>query len=272
MDVKTALVKYGGNAMIDFKSEKRAINEIAELYRSGYQVIVVHGGGPFIESLLDKAAVETEFIYGHRKTDENTMRYVEMALSGEVNGRLVAKLNKLGVPAVGLSGKDACMVDVVKRESKVFTDKGKQKVDIGFVGDVKSVDSSLVNLLSDNGYLSVISPVSMSKNGDTYNVNADMFAGSLAACFSVDNYIVLTDINGIREDVDNPETRIPFLNLTSARELVSKIEGGMIPKLESCVAALEGGVGSAHIVKGNEKLSLKTVIESPGSLGTSLKK
>ncbi len=258
--------------MTDFQSEERAVNEIAELHRNGHRVIVVHGGGPFIKSLLDEADVETEFVYGHRKTDENTMRYVEMALSGEVNGRLVAKLNKLGVPAVGLSGKDACMVDVVRRKSKVFTDKGEQNIDIGFVGDVNSVDSSLVNLLSDNGYLSVISPVSMSKNGDTYNINADMFAGSLAACFPVDNYIVLTDINGIRKDVNNPETRIPFLNLSSARKLISKIEGGMIPKLESCMTALEGGAGLAHIVEGNEKLSLKTVLEDSGNTGTSLKK
>jgi acetylglutamate kinase len=204
MENQILVVKYGGNAMTDSKAEDMVVSELVSLYKKGHRVVVVHGGGPFIASLLNQAGVKSRFVHGHRQTDENAMTYVEMALSGQVNGRLVSLLNAAGAKAVGLSGKDALMVKISKRYATEGNKPNGAKIDIGYVGDVVEIDTSLISLLVKNNYLPVVSPVSMDTQGNSYNINADMFAGHLAGALSADHFSVLTDVDGLRRDVDDP--------------------------------------------------------------------
>lgn len=263
------LVKYGGNAMTSPESEQHIVTQIANFHKNGHSVVVVHGGGPFISSLLDEAQVETEFVHGHRKTDENAIDYVEMALSGQVNGRLVNALNLTGIRAVGLSGKDANFTSVTRRFAKSETGKN---IDIGLVGNVDEMDISLIRLLLDNRYVPVVSPVSMDESGKTININADMFAGHLAGALNAAHYIVLTDVNGLRKDVNEPSSVITKLTYDEASEMLKDIQGGMIPKIESCLIALKNGATLSHIAHGNDTIDLTSVIDQNNSTGTTITK
>jgi acetylglutamate kinase len=270
MKKQKLLVKYGGNAMTDSKAEQTVVSKLVELYKQGHKVVIVHGGGPFIASLLEQAEVKSVFVHGHRKTDENAMKYVEMALCGQVNGRLVSQLNAAGAKAVGLSGKDAQMAGITRRYATEGNKKDGAKIDIGYVGDVNEVNTDLISLLLENGYLPVVSPVSMDNKGNSYNVNADMFAGHLAGALAVDHFSVLTDIDGLRRDVRDPATRISKLDVKEAKEILPDIKGGMIPKIESCLIALKKGAGLAHIVQGNNPDSLSGMLSTDLSSGTTI--
>jgi acetylglutamate kinase len=269
---KTLLIKTGGNALTNPETKQGIISQIADLHSIGARPIIVHGGGIEIKQLLDDVGMKSEFIGGHRKTDKRSMGYVEMSLSGMVNKELVGLLNHKGVQAVGISGKDAGMVTAKKRYH-IETKNGQEtKQDLGFVGDVLRIDTALIHTLTGAGYLPVISPVSIGEDGESYNINADMFAGHLAGALKADQFIALTNIDGLLKDVDDPGSIIHELSPTEAKNLFGTvIRGGMIPKIEACLIALEKGVQSVHIINGTQKESLLRILLSDQLLGTTIK-
>lgn len=267
------LIKYGGNAMKDEQVKEDVISDIVILRENGIIPVIVHGGGPAIKKLLDDVGMESEFVAGHRKTDSRTMGYVEMALSGSVNSEIVRLLNAAGQKAVGLSGKDGGMVTARKRTYHI-TVNGKQKeIDLGHVGDVDKINTSLITSLIKSDFIPVISPVASGKDGRDYNINADMFAGHMAGALNAACYIALTNVDGLMIDKDDPATLIKEITLEKAEAEIGKtIEGGMIPKVESCIIALKGGVQSTRIINGTKKQSILKELLTKERSGTLIKK
>lgn len=263
------LIKYGGNAMVDKPSQKQVLHQIAQLKYAGIYPVVVHGGGPVIKSMLEASGIQSEFVDGHRVTEKDSMEVVELALSGRVNGILVNELNRLHVNAVGLSGKDGGMVRAKKRLHRRTTQSGTEKVDLGFVGDVDVVDVKLIRLLIENGYLPVISPVSTGDDGEDYNINADMFAGHLAGALKADAFVAITNVDGLMKDPEKPESQIKHISPDKVEELFgSVIQGGMIPKIEACLIALENDVKAAHIVNGSTENAILLQLLTEDKSGT----
>lgn len=266
------LIKAGGNALTDEKTKDEIVSQISILNQLGAKVVVVHGGGIEIKQLLDDVGVVSEFVGGHRKTDAKAMGYVEMALSGMVNKELVGLLNTSDVRAVGISGRDASMVRAKKRFHIVETDGVEEKHDLGFVGDVDKIDTKLIKTLVNADYIPVLSPVSSGENGESYNINADMFAGHMAGALKAEKFIALTNIDGLLKDIDDPDSIISELTSDQARDLFgSVIQGGMIPKIEACLIALEKGVKSSHIINGTKTELLLRILLTDDKLGTEIK-
>lgn len=266
------LIKTGGNALTDEETKHEIVSQISILNQLGAKVVVVHGGGIEIKQLLDDVGLVSEFVGGYRKTDAKAMGYVEMALSGMVNKELVGLLNASEVRAVGISGRDASMVRAKKRFHIVEADGVEEKHDLGFVGDVDEIDTKLIKTLVDADYIPVLSPVSSGKNGKSYNINADMFAGHMAGALKAEKFIALTNIDGLLEDIDDPDSIISKLTSDQARELFgSVIQGGMIPKIEACLIALEKGVKSSHIINGTKTELLLRILLTDDKLGTEIK-
>lgn len=266
---KTILIKYGGNAMLDDALKDSVIEQISFLKDAGAKPIIVHGGGPFIKNLLKLSKIESEFIGGQRVTTSKAMRIVEMALKGEVNGDIVTRLNNSGQSAVGISGKDGKTVIAKKR---YHIDESGESKDIGYVGDPKDINTKLVNLLLDNDFIPVIAPVSIGEDGKEYNINADIFAGNLAAGLKADNLLILTDVDGLLKDIGNPDSIINELHVNEAQNMMgSIIKGGMIPKIESCIISVESGVSKSAIINGTKN---KTILNYfiKGNIGTTIKK
>lgn len=264
------LIKFGGNAMADTAVKSNVVANICRLRKAGAEVAVVHGGGPSINKALEMAQVKSEFVYGHRKTTTEAMKYVEMALKGEVNGELVRLINTNGEKAVGISGKDGTTVTATKR---FHMDKSGAETDLGQVGDVHSVDTKLIDLLMENGFIPVMAPVSFGEDYLDYNINADMFAGHVAAAIKADDLIMLTDVDGLRRDKDDPATLIPEIAVEDAeKEIGGIIQGGMIPKIEALVIAVKQGVKNAYIMNGTKKDILFGNYSKPGHFGTIIKK
>ena len=254
---KIVLIKYGGNAMTDDDIKLGIIEDIVRLKEENIIPVLVHGGGIVIKKLLDDVGIKSEFIGGHRKTDEQAMSYVEMALSGNVNSEIVKMLNNLGVKSVGISGKDAQTVTARKRIHRVIVDGEEQEADLGHVGDVQRIDTGLIETLVENGYVPVISPVAMGDDLKDYNINADMFAGHMAGALDAKAYIAMTNVDGILTDVGDPGSLIRSIQSDDLKSKIgSEIQGGMIPKIESCIIALENGVEEAHIINGTVKHTL----------------
>lgn len=247
------------------------VQNIWRLHSKGYRVVLVHGGGPFIKKLLKLAGIESEFIGGHRKTSEEALKYIEMALKGEVNGSLVNLLNKAGLKAVGLSGKDGRMVRARKRYHRAVQNGQMEEHDLGQVGDVEQVDTTLLDTLLDNGYLPVVTCIASDEAGNDYNINADMFAGHLAGALNANSYLVLTDVDGLLRDINDPASVIRKLRLEELEPLVGTvIKGGMIPKLESCKLALRQGVQSACIINGTKPESIAEAVNKEKLIGTEI--
>ncbi len=246
------VIKYGGNAMTDEKLRLKLLTEISRLHQQGHSVILVHGGGPEIQKLLSLAKIESEFVEGHRRTTEEIMYFVQLALRGEVNGSLVRILNHLGTPAVGISGKDGGMVKAIKRYHITMVSNGdKEKTDIGYVGDVDTINPDLVLNLAKSRFMPVIAPIAIGSDGFDYNINADIFAGAVAAAVEADQYISLTNVNGLYEHYPDENSRLAHISKAQLKEFMMKsADGGMLPKLESIHQALANGVGTAHIVNG----------------------
>lgn len=239
--------------MVNTSVTKSVAENVAFLKQCEARPVIVHGGGPVIKEVLELARIESEFIEGHRITTGEAMEYIEMALSDKVNGRLVSLINQTGEPAVGLSGKDGQTVIAQKR----FHKQGDREIDLGYVGDVKEVNPNLVQSLLDDDYIPVVSPVSADKTGDTYNINADMFAGHLAGALKASHFIALTDVDGLLADKNDASSLIEKISSKKAKnEIGGIIRGGMIPKVEACLIALEKGVKSAHIINGMNRNSL----------------
>lgn len=239
---RTVVVKYGGAAMKDSTLKETVIRDIVFLACVGLRPVVVHGGGPEINSWLDKLGIQPQFKDGLRVTDATTMDVVEMVLVGRVNKELVALINKAGGLAVGLCGKDGNLIKA----------RPEGREGIGFVGEVSSVDIKLLESLIKNGYIPVVSSVAADENGQAYNINADTVAGEIAAALGAEKLILLTDTPGILQDYKDHGTLIPKVDIKQARDLIETgvVAGGMIPKVNCCVRSLAQGVKAAHILDG----------------------
>jgi acetylglutamate kinase len=239
---RIVVVKYGGAAMKEASLKDKVIRDIVFLTSVGVRLVVVHGGGPEINSWLDKLGIEPQFKHGLRVTDAPTMDVVEMVLVGRVNKELVSLINRAGGSAIGLCGKDANLIKA----------RPEGREGIGFVGEVTSMDVRLLNSLLKEGYIPVVSSVAADENGQAYNINADTVAGELAAALGAEKLILLTDTAGILKDYKDPATLLPRLNIQEARDLIDTgaVGGGMIPKVKCCVRSLAQGVRAAHIIDG----------------------
>jgi acetylglutamate kinase len=259
---KTVVVKYGGNAMTDDNLKRSVAEDLVLLHYVGIKVVAVHGGGPAINSMMDRLGLEPQFIAGLRVTDEQTMQIAQMVLVGQINQELVSLINAAGGKAVGLSGKDANLI----RCKKIQHPAG----DLGFVGDIVSVDCSVIRTLTDAGYIVVISSIGVGDEGESYNINADTAAGVLAGALNAEKLVTLSDVRGILRDVRDESSLISRLSLSEARELMNSdiISKGMIPKLESCVVALEKGVRRAHMIDGRVPHAILMELFTDEGIGT----
>lgn len=255
---RVLLIKYGGNAMTDPSLKGALLEDLALLRRLGALPVLVHGGGPAIKRILEEVGVDSEFYGGHRRTSGEAMKYVEMALKGEVNGDLVKGLAEQGVSPVGISGKDGRMVTAVQR----YTEEGNEQVDLGHVGDVEKVDPGLIQLLLREKHIPVVAPIAFGPEMKSYNVNADIFAGHLAGALRASTLLMLTDVDGLMRDKEDSTTLIGELPLEELQGLYGNaVQGGMIPKVEACEIALQQGVQSARIVNGTrEKVLIRELI------------
>jgi len=268
---KIVVIKIGGNALIDQKVKVHIIEQIVTLKSLGIIPILIHGGGIDIEKLLKEVGIRSHFIGGHRKTDSNTISYIEMVLSGALNKEFVKLFQQYNIETVGISGKDAGMVKTIKRFHVLESGEKDSKQDLGFVGDISSVNTRLLELLISNDFLPVISPISIGEDGETYNVNADMFAGHIAGALKAEHYVALSNINGLLKDVDNPNSLIHKLNIGEAEALMGTvIQGGMIPKIESCLTALKKGVNIVNIANGTNRYELLRILLTEDLLGTKI--
>lgn len=265
------VVKYGGNAMTEDGLKQKVINNICLLQNYGYKVVIVHGGGPFIKQALRDANIQSEFIEGHRVTTPEALEHVEKALKGQVNGALVKLVNQLGFKAVGLSGKDGKIATAVKRMHRSVVDGHVEEHDLGQVGDVVSIDTHLLHLLLEHDYIPVIACLAADVDSNEFNVNADMFAGHVAGAVKAEKFIVLTDVDGLLRDKDDPATLITKISLSEIKDLENQniIQGGMIPKMESCEIALKNGAESAVILNGTAPDQLEA-IGKRASVGTTI--
>lgn len=259
---RTIVVKYGGAAMKDSKLKDQVIRDIVFLSCVGLRPILVHGGGPEINSWLDRLGIEPEFKNGLRVTDALTMDVVEMVLVGRVNKEIVSLINQAGGSAVGLCGKDGNLI----------TARPQGIEDIGFVGEVCGVNIKILETLVNNGYIPVVSSVAADEGGQAYNINADTIAGEIAAAMGAEKLILLTDTRGILKDYKDPSTLIPKVDIQEARQLITTgiVGGGMIPKVNCCVRSLAQGVGAAHIIDGRIPHALLLEIFTTIGIGTML--
>ncbi len=248
---KTVVVKYGGHAMGDLKLGQAFARDIALLKQSKVNPIVVHGGGPQIASMLKNLGIESKFEGGLRVTDARTMEVVEMVLAGSINKEIVALINAEGEWAIGLCGKDGNMVFAKKahKTMKDPTSNIEKVLDLGFVGEPVEVDRTLLDLLARSEMIPVIAPVAPGRDGNTYNINADTFAGAIAGSLGAKRLLFLTDVPGV---LDKDGKLIPELSVREAKELIADgtISGGMIPKVETCLEALDNGVEGVVILNG----------------------
>ncbi|HEX4044599.1 MAG TPA: acetylglutamate kinase [Gammaproteobacteria bacterium] len=270
---KTFVVKCGGAAMVDEKHIQTLMQDIALLHFCGIRMVVVHGGGPDISALCDRLNIKTQFSNGLRVTDAETMEIVQMVLMGKTNRALVTALNQLGVKAVGLSGQDAACLQVVKAGSTASdstTNAQTESVDLGYVGEIKAIDPSFINTLLSASFLPVIAPIGVDEGGQAYNINADIAAGAIAGALQAKKLVVLSDVNGVYLDLHDPSTQISTVNCETVRTWLQekRIVGGMIPKLQACLTALEQGVTNAHILDGKMPHSVLLEVFTDHGVGT----
>ena len=271
---KIMVIKYGGNAMVDSDLKRDFALDIILMKYVGLNPVVVHGGGPQIGEYLNKMAIKSDFIDGHRVTDETTMDIVEMVLAGKVNKEIVATINQHGGQAVGLSGKDGHLITARKLKLVSNThkkadseDNPPEIIDIGMVGEVISVNNRVLKSLMDNQFIPVIAPVGVGKKNETYNINADLVAGHIASSLKARKLILLTDVEGV---IDGHDNLIASLTVEGVRNMIDNgdITGGMIPKLQCCLKALESGVEKAHIINGTKEHALLLEIFTDEGVGT----
>lgn len=257
---RTVVVKYGGAAMKDSNLKDKVIRDIVFLSCVGLRPILVHGGGPEINSWLDKLGIEPQFKNGLRVTDAPTMDVVEMVLVGRVNKEIVSLINQSGGMGVGLCGKDGNLI----------TARPQGDESIGFVGEVSSINIKILETLSKSGYIPVVSSVAADDSGQAYNINADTVAGEIAAALGAEKLILLTDTRGILTNYKDPSTLIPKVDIREARELINDgiVGGGMIPKVNCCVRSLAQGVKAAHIIDGRIPHALLLEIFTDVGIGT----
>jgi acetylglutamate kinase len=277
-DRTTVVIKYGGHAMGDEAVAKQFAADAVLLKLLGVHPVVVHGGGPQISAMMERSGVKSTFIDGLRVTDQATMEVAEMVLSGAINKEIVHWINRAGVEAnvrgVGLSGKDARMISVTKaRRTKKDPDSNiEQVIDLGFVGEPKKVDPQLIEALiyADEDYIPVVAPVGVSDAGDTYNINADTVAGAMAGALKAKRMLLLTDVPGV---LDKDKNLIRSMTVAEAFEAIRSgvASGGMIPKLETAIAAVDAGVEAVVILDGRRPHAMLTELFTEHGAGTLIK-
>lgn len=260
---KIIVVKYGGSAMVDEELKKRVIEDVTLLKLVGFKPIIVHGGGKEISKWVGKVGMEPKFINGLRVTDADTMEVAEMVL-GKVNKSLVQHVEELGVRAIGISGKDGGLLKVEKKYSD-----GK---DIGFVGEVKEVNAQILYDLLEKDFLPIVCPIGLDDEFQTYNINADDAACAIARAMKTEKLAFLTDIEGVYKDPDDPSSLISELSVEEAKKLMAEgyIGGGMLPKLQNCIDAIENGVSRVHILDGRIPHCLLLEIFTNRGIGTAI--
>ncbi len=263
---KTVVIKYGGAAMERADLKEPFALDVILLRFVGMKPVIVHGGGPQIGSLMKRLGKEPRFVGGMRVTDEETVEIVEMVLVGKINKEIVGLINHHGGKAVGLSGKDAGLLRARKRKHRL---PSGEEVDLGLVGEVELVNVEPIRLLEDNGFIPVIAPVGVGSEGETYNINADLVAGEVAAALGAEKLIHLTDVQGI---LDSTGKLVSTLSRKEAERLVTAgvIEGGMLPKVESALRALEGGTAKAHIIDGRVPHAILLELFTREGIGTEI--
>jgi acetylglutamate kinase len=267
---KTFVIKYGGAAQTDDVLKDSFARDVALLNFIGIRPVIVHGGGPRISETMKKMGKEPTFVQGQRVTDRETMDIVEMVLGGLINKEIVALINSHGGKAVGLSGKDGGLIKAKKKLLRKAVRSGEEEtIDIGLVGEVETVDPSILNSLEKDGFIPVISPIGTGSGGETFNINADYVASSLASALRAEKLILLTDVQGIS---DKKGTVITTLRKKDVKKLMDEgtVSGGMIPKVQACTQALDHGVQKTHIVDGRVAHCLLLEIFTKEGIGTEI--
>ncbi|MDD2499928.1 MAG: acetylglutamate kinase [Geobacter sp.] len=267
---KTFVIKYGGHAMSDDRLKESFALDVIMLKSLGINAVIVHGGGPQINQTLKRYGIVSEFVRGMRVTDSETMAVVEMVLVGQVNKEVVGYLNQHGGKAVGLCGKDGSLLLSKKLLQEVPGENGEiEQVDIGYVGDVLKVNTELITALEQGGYLPVIAPVGVGMEGESYNINADVVAGRVAAALNAEKLILLTDTPGV---LDKEKKLIQKIKVAQIHGLIEdeSITGGMIPKVVCCAEALRDGVKKSHIIDGRMEHSVLLEIFTDVGIGTEI--
>ncbi|MGL5379605.1 acetylglutamate kinase [Clostridium sp.] len=259
---KIVVVKYGGNAMISDELRETVINDIILMKCIGIEPVVVHGGGPEISKFLDRLGQESKFINGLRYTDESTIEVAQMVLAGKVNKNLVTLIESSGGKAIGLSGMDGSLIKAKKIE---------REVDLGYVGDITSVNTDILKMAMSSGYIPVVCSIALGEEDNKiYNINADTCAAKIASALKAEKLLLLTDVSGVMLDPKNSESLISTLRLHEVKKLVKNniIKGGMIPKIDCCVEAVRLGVKKSHIIDGRIPHSILLELLSNEGIGT----
>ena len=270
---KFVVIKYGGHAMVDERLKEMFAMDLIMMKYIGINPVVVHGGGPQIGSTLKKLGKDSEFIQGMRVTDQETMDIVEMVLVGKVNKEIVGLINHNGGRAVGLSGKDGNLIQAEKYllSEEREKDTPPEIIDLGMVGRVKEIEANLIKSLVNDGFIPVIAPTGVGEKGETFNINADLVAGEVAAAIGSEKLILLTDVEGV---IDEKGNLINSLSDGDAETLIEEgtIKGGMYPKVKCCLKALRAGVGKTHIIDGRLNHSILLEIFTDRGIGTEVVK
>ncbi len=256
---EVVVIKLGGNAMVDDELATQFAQDIVLMHSVGIRPVVVHGGAPQIGGMLDRLGMKSQFVDGLRVTDSDTLDIARMVLVGKVNRDIVSSINIHGPLAVGISGEDAGLI-TAESHSK----------ELGFVGEVQDVNPSLIEGLLKEGHIPVISSIGADGNGQSYNINADTVASSLATALKAKRIIYLTDIEGLRADMENPESHISKITTSNLKEMIESgtISGGMIPKAKACLEAIDAGVGSAHMIDGRVPHVILLELFTDSGIGT----
>ena len=264
---KKILIKYGGHAMVDEEAKSSTARDTVLLKYVGMKPLIVHGGGPEISRSMDKLGKKSKFIKGLRVTDEETMEIIEMVLVGKISTEIVSELIKHDGDAISLSGKDSSLIFALKKEAHTIDE---ELVDLGLVGEVDLVNADLLEMFLENVYIPVISPVGIAEDGTSLNLNADTAAGEVASAVGAEKLIILTDVPGVLRDPSDPDSLINKIHVSEVPGLIEDgiISGGMIPKIETCVKAIENGVESCHIIDGRKKHSLLLEVFTTDGIGT----
>ncbi|HPC04364.1 MAG TPA: acetylglutamate kinase [Syntrophales bacterium] len=268
---RTIVIKYGGHAMVDEELKRNFALDVVMMKYIGMNPVIVHGGGPQIGSYLKKLGKESRFVQGMRVTDQETMDIVEMVLAGKVNKEIVGFINHHGGRAVGLSGKDGSIVLAEKYllSEERAKDTPPEIIDLGLVGKVKAIQADLIQSLSRDGFIPVIAPTGLGERGETFNINADLVAGAVAAALRAEKLVLLTDVPGV---FDEGKNLINTMDDTEAYRLIAEgvIEGGMYPKVKCCLKALRSGVGKAHIIDGRKRHAILLEVFTDRGVGTEI--
>ena len=274
---KKIMIKYGGHAMIDSEAKSSTARDTVLLKYVGMKPIVVHGGGPEISRSMNKLGKEPKFIGGLRVTDQETMDIVKMVLVGKISTEIVANIGLHGGKGVGLSGKDNLLLKACKRSPQVVVNQEtgeEQMVDLGLVGEIESINPEILRVLTENDYIPVISPIGVDDKAETLNLNADTVAGEIGGKVGAEKLIILTDVPGILKDPTDPRSLIKKVTIAQVKELIEDgtVRDGMLPKVLTCISALEKGVKSAHIIDGRIKHSILLEIFTKEGIGTMITK